>query len=189
MYLNILIGDVLARMRIENAVASTALRRDLDLQTIALSLDNAEYEPEKFPSLIYQLEESKAVILLFRSSEAVCTAASVIKDVRVAICKVAKQIETMGIEIELDPLIIVQNIVASSDLEQEAHLNVIDISLCLERVEYGPGQFPRLAYRFDDPKIVLLIFRSGRLVYTGAKKPHMIIDAANRLQKSLEWLD
>ncbi|HOL08074.1 MAG TPA: TATA-box-binding protein, partial [Methanomassiliicoccaceae archaeon] len=46
-------------MKIENVVASTALRDDLDLQAIALALEGAEYEPEQFPGLVYRLDKPK----------------------------------------------------------------------------------------------------------------------------------
>ncbi|MCE5260571.1 MAG: TATA-box-binding protein, partial [Euryarchaeota archaeon] len=42
----------LAKIQIENVVASTSLGEELDLQSIALALDGAEYEPEQFPGLI-----------------------------------------------------------------------------------------------------------------------------------------
>ncbi|MGP8109308.1 MAG: TATA-box-binding protein, partial [Thermoplasmata archaeon] len=63
----------MVRIRIENVVASTSLGDALDLQSIALGLDGAEYEPEQFPGLIYRLKQPKTAILLFRSGKVVCT--------------------------------------------------------------------------------------------------------------------
>ncbi|MCJ2520954.1 MAG: TATA-box-binding protein, partial [Candidatus Thermoplasmatota archaeon] len=143
-------------MKIENVVASTSLGGELDLQAIALALGGAEYEPEQFPGLIYRLKEPKTATLLFRSGKVVCTGAKSLENVRTAIRIVAEQIEAAGIEIDRDPDIEVQNIVASSDLEQEINLNAIAISLGLDRVEYEPEQFPGLVYRLDDPKVVVL---------------------------------
>ena len=98
-----------------------------------------------------------------------------------AIDKVVKQIEKAGIIIKNEPKIEVQNIVASSDLEQSINLNAIAISLGLERVEYEPEQFPGLVYRLDEPKVVLLLFGSGKLVCTGARKPQDVEDAVNKI--------
>ena len=39
----------------------------------------------------------------------------------------------------------------------------------LENTEYEPEQFPGLVYRLSDPKVVLLLFGSGKVVCTGAK--------------------
>ena len=175
----------MAKMKIENVVASTALRNDLDLQAIALTLEGADYEPEQFPGLIYRLKEPKTATLLFRSGKVVCTGARTIEDVKVAIRKVAKQLQSTGIEVDLDPPVVVQNIVASSDLEQEVNLNAIAISLGLEHVEYEPEQFPGLVYRLKEPKVVLLIFGSGKLVCTGAKEPHMVEVAVDKVAKEL----
>jgi transcription initiation factor TFIID TATA-box-binding protein len=125
----------MAKIKIENVVASTTLGEELDLQSIALALDGAEYEPEQFPGLIYRLKEPKTATLLFRSGKVVCTGGRSLPHVQEAIKKVAKQIEKAGIKVKADPKIDVQNIVASSDLGQEINLNAIAISLGLERVE------------------------------------------------------
>lgn len=176
----------MAKIKIENVVASTSLGGELDLQSIALALGGAEYEPEQFPGLIYRLKEPKTATLLFRSGKVVCTGAKSLEDVRTAIHTVARQIETAGIEIDKDPDIEVQNIVASSDLEQEINLNAIAISLGLERVEYEPEQFPGLVYRLDDPKVVVLLFGSGKLVCTGARKPSDVERAVERITEELQ---
>jgi len=175
----------MAKIKIENVVASTSLGEELDLQSIALALDGAEYEPEQFPGLIYRLKEPKTATLLFRSGKVVCTGAKSLDDVKVAISKVAKQIEKAGIKITIEPVIEVQNIVASSDLEQEINLNAIAISLGLEKVEYEPEQFPGLVYRIDVPKVVVLLFGSGKLVCTGARKPKDVEEAVSLITVEL----
>ncbi|UCD92813.1 MAG: TATA-box-binding protein [Methanobacteriota archaeon] len=178
-------GIELAKIKIENVVASTSLGNELDLQAIALALGGAEYEPEQFPGLIYRLKEPKTATLLFRSGKVVCTGAKSLEHVRLAISNVAKQIEKAGIKIEKEPEIEVQNIVASSDLGTEINLNAIAISLGLEKVEYEPEQFPGLVYRIDDPKVVVLLFGSGKLVCTGARKPEDVERAVEKITEEL----
>jgi len=173
-------------IKIENVVASTSLGQELDLQAIALALDGAEYEPEQFPGLIYRLKEPKTATLLFRSGKVVCTGAKSLDEVKLAISKVSKQIEKAGIVIKIEPKIDVQNIVASSDLGQEINLNAIAISLGLEKVEYEPEQFPGLVYRLDSPKVVVLLFGSGKLVCTGARKPSDVGDAVQKIMEELQ---
>ena len=173
-------------IKIENVVASTSLGEQLDLQAIALALDGAEYEPEQFPGLIYRLKEPKTATLLFRSGKVVCTGAKSLEEVKLAISKVSKQIGRAGIEIKIEPKIEVQNIVASSDLGQEINLNAIAISLGLEKVEYEPEQFPGLVYRLDSPKVVVLLFGSGKLVCTGARKPSDVGDAVQKIMEELQ---
>jgi len=179
-------GILLAKIKIENVVASTSLGEELDLQAIALALTGSEYEPEQFPGLIYRLKEPKTATLLFRSGKVVCTGAKSLDDVHKAIRKVAKQIEDAGIKVNTDPDVEVQNIVASSDLETKINLNAIAISLGLEKVEYEPEQFPGLVYRIDDPKVVVLLFGSGKLVCTGAKQPDDVKRAVEKITEELD---
>lgn len=175
----------MAKMKIENVVASTSLGQELDLRAIELALDGAEYNPQQFPGLVYRLKEPKTATLLFRSGKVVCTGAKSLDDVKVAIGKVAKHIEKAGIIIDIEPNIEVQNIVASSDLEQEINLNTVAITLGLEKVEYEPEQFPGLVYRLDDPKVVVLLFGSGKMVCTGAKVPNDVVRAVDRIAAEL----
>ncbi len=162
-------------------MASTSLGTELDLSTIAISLDGSEYDPEQFPGLIYRLKEPKTATLLFRSGKVVCTGAKSLDQVKLAIEKVIKHIEKAGIHIKNEPKITVQNIVATSDLGQKINLNAIAISLGLEKVEYEPEQFPGLVYRPDVPKVVLLLFGSGKVVCTGARKPQDVEDAVDKI--------
>jgi transcription initiation factor TFIID TATA-box-binding protein len=51
---------------------------------------------------------------------------------------------------------------------------------------YEPEQFPGLIYRMDEPKVVILLFASGKLVCTGAKKEEEVYDAVAKLHLLLE---
>ena len=149
-------------------------------------MDGADYEPEQFPGLIYRLKEPKTATLLFRSGKVVCTGAKSLDQVKLAIDKVTTQIRKAGINLDSEPKIEVQNIVASSDLGQKINLNVIAITLGLERVEYEPEQFPGLVYRLDEPKVVLLLFGSGKLVCTGARRPQDVEAAVDKITEELK---
>ena len=94
--------------------------------------------------------------------------------------------EGIGIKVMPDPVITVQNIVASADLGSVLNLNAIAIGLGLENIEYEPEQFPGLVYRLAVPKVVVLIFGSGKIVVTGGKKPKDAEDAVDRIVKELE---
>jgi transcription initiation factor TFIID TATA-box-binding protein len=175
----------MAKIRIENVVASTSLGDELDLPSIALALEGAEYEPEQFPGLIYRLKVPKTAILLFRSGKVVCTGAKSMAEVEESIQRVAKEIRKTGQRILAKPKIDVQNIVASSDLGSEINLNAIAVTLGLERVEYEPEQFPGLVCRIEDPRVVILLFGSGKLVCTGARKPADVERAVKKITAEL----
>lgn len=60
-------------INIQNMVASGNIGMDLNLNTLAMKLDNTEYEPEQFPGLVYKLDAAKATFLLFSNGKIVCT--------------------------------------------------------------------------------------------------------------------
>ena len=179
-------GLPLVHYRIENVVASTSLGQELDLKAIALALGGSEYEPEQFPGLIYRIKDPKTAILLFRSGKVVCTGAKSLEAVKTAVAVVSKQIEAAGLSIKKNPEIEVQNIVATADLGAQVDLNTVAITLGLTSVEYEPEQFPGLVYRLDDPKVVLLMFGSGKVVCTGARKPSDVERAVERITADLK---
>ena len=184
-YLNTIYIAV-TRIRIENVVASTSLGDELDLQSIAFTLEGAEYEPEQFPGLIYRLKQPKTAILLFRSGKVVCTGGKSMRQVDESIRTISDMIRKGGQKILLHPKIQIQNIVATSDLESEINLTSIAISLGLDRVEYEPEQFPGLVCRLDKPRVVVLLFGSGKLVCTGARRPSDVALAVEKITKELQ---
>src|SRR3989449_516065 len=160
-------------------------RPDSDVLS-ALALGGSEYEPEQFLGLIYRIQEPKTAILLFRSGKVVCTGAKSLENVKTAIDLVSKQIQAAGIPIKKDPEIEVQSIVATSDLGAQIDLNAVAITLGLGSVEYEPEQFPGLVYRIDEPKVVLLMFGSGKVVCTGARKPADVEKAVEKITAELK---
>jgi len=175
----------MAKIRIENMVATTFLGKEFDLQSISKALKGAQYDTEQFPGLVYRIESPKTAILLFRSGKVVCTGAKNIEEVRNAIDQLVKKIVASGVPVTRKPEIIVQNIVASADLGCIINLNAIALSLSLEKVEYEPEQFPGLVYRLDTPKVVVLLFGSGKMVCTGARKTEDVELAVERITKEL----
>jgi len=61
------------KIDVQNIVASGAIGMKLNLNVLAMRLENTEYEPEQFPGLVYKLAEAKATFLLFSNGKVVCT--------------------------------------------------------------------------------------------------------------------
>jgi len=61
------------KITVQNIVASGEIDLNLNLNTLALELENTEYEPEQFPGLVYKLNEPTATFLLFSNGKLVCT--------------------------------------------------------------------------------------------------------------------
>ena len=173
---------------VENIVASTSFADKLDLDVIAQSLEEAEYEPEQFPGLVYRIKNPKTATLLFRSGKANCTGAKKVEDVRIAIDIIAEKLKKLGMNVYKDLEIVVQNIVAISDLGGELNLNEVAMALGLENIEYEPEQFPGLVYRIQEPKVAMLLFGSGKIVCAGARKTSDVSLALDKLSKELNSL-
>ena len=170
---------------IENVVASTGIGQELDLQSVAMDLDGADYDPEQFPGLVYRTQEPKSAALIFRSGKIVCTGANSTAAVHESLDIVFEKLRALKIPVDDDPEITVQNIVTSADLGEPLNLNAIAIGLGLEHIEYEPEQFPGLVYRLDEPSVVALLFGSGKLVITGGKEPSDAADAVDVITERL----
>ncbi|AEN06593.1 TATA-box-binding protein [Halolamina sp.] len=170
---------------IENVVASTGIGLELDLQSVAMDLEGADYDPEQFPGLVYRTEEPKSAALIFRSGKIVCTGAKSTDAVHESLGIVFDELRKLDIPVEDGPEITVQNIVSSADLGESLNLNAIAIGLGLENIEYEPEQFPGLVYRLEEPDVVALLFGSGKLVITGGKTPADAEDAIDVISERL----
>ncbi len=175
-------------VEIVNVVASTDIGQEINLKQATLALEGADYDPKRFPGLVYRTKEPKTAALIFRSGKIVCTGAKSIDDVYKGLENVFQSLRNIGIDVKGTPEIKVQNIVASADLHAVLNLNAIAIGLGLENIEYEPEQFPGLVYRVSDPKVVILLFGSGKLVVTGGKKPEDMVNAVDRIVEELNSL-
>jgi transcription initiation factor TFIID TATA-box-binding protein len=171
------------KIRIENVVASVTVNQRIDLDKVARSLLNVEYDPEQFPGLVYRLKKPKTATLIFNSGKMVCTGAKSEAEASRAVHRIVEHLREASIQITGEPIITVQNIVASASLGAELNLELAAYSL--ENVMYEPEQFPGLIYRMKDPKVVILLFGSGKLVCTGAKKEEDVYRAVNNVMKTL----
>jgi transcription initiation factor TFIID TATA-box-binding protein len=146
-----------------------------------------EYRPKKFPGLVFRLKRPKTATLIFSTGKMVCTGAKSEKLAKSAIRKVVRELKNNGIIILDKPEIMIQNIVATANLHSKVDLEAAaDV---LENVMYEPEQFPGLIYRMGDPKVVILIFTSGKLVCTGGKSAEMVDVAVAKLHGILEDYD
>ncbi|RLI42696.1 TATA box-binding protein [Candidatus Bathyarchaeota archaeon] len=175
---------VKAQIRIENVVASASLNQRIDLNAVVKSYPGVEYRPEQFPGLVFRLKKPKTATLIFNSGKMVCTGAKSEKEARGAVMKVIDELKRSGIVIVGKPDLKIQNIVASANLS-----GIIDLeqaAFTLGKTMYEPEQFPGLIYRMDDPKVVILLFASGKLVCTGAKREEDVYIAVEKLHRKLE---
>ena len=169
---------------IENVVASASVDQKIDLVDVTKKFPDTEYHPEQFPGLVFRLTSPKTATLIFRTGKMVCTGAKseemAIKAVRTVVIKLRKG----KIKIKKDAVITVQNIVAAINLGGKIHLE--QAARKLPRSMYEPEQFPGLIHRMVDPKTVILLFASGKLVCTGANKEKDVYRSVHNLHALLE---
>ena len=174
-------------IEIVNVVASASVDQKLDLNDITKKFPDTEYHPEQFPGLVFRLKNPKTATLIFRTGKMVCTGskseALAVKAVNMVVAKLRKG----GIKIKKDAVVTVQNIVSSINLGGKVHLEKAARSL--PRSMYEPEQFPGLIHRMLDPKTVILVFASGKLVCTGAKTESDVYRSVNILHNLLEEKD
>jgi len=173
-----------AIINIQNVVAIATLNQKVDLNAVVKGYPEAEYRPDRFPGLVFRLKKPKTGTLIFGSGKMVCTGAKSRKESRSAILKVVKELKKDGIIIVSKPDFKVVNIVASASLGGTVDLE--KAMTTLGKAMYEPEQFPGLIYRMDEPKVVILVFASGSLVCTGAKKEQDVFDAVHKLHVILE---
>jgi transcription initiation factor TFIID TATA-box-binding protein len=160
---------------LQNVVATVNLNCKLDLRSIALQARNAEYNPKRFAAVIMRIRDPKTTALIFASGKMVVTGAKSENASKIASQKYAKIINKLGFNAQFTDFKI-QNIVSSCDLKfciKLEGLAYAHTNFC----SYEPELFPGLIYRMVKPKIVLLIFVSGKIVLTGAKVREDIYEA------------
>ncbi|KAJ3489915.1 hypothetical protein NLI96_g1804 [Meripilus lineatus] len=152
---------------LQNIVATVNLDCRLDLKTIALHARNAEYNPKRFAAVIMRIRDPKTTALIFASGKMVVTGAKSEDDSRLASRKYARIVQKLGFDAKFSEFKI-QNIVGSCDVKFPIRLEGLAYSHG-QFSSYEPELFPGLIYRMIKPKVVLLIFVSGKIVLTGAK--------------------
>ena len=181
------------KLRVENIVATVNFFTPLNLDKIMTALQNPNlgesfatlrYNPEEFPGIIYHPYRSGIALLIFSSGKLVVTGARSFDDIQAAVSKLVKVLSKIGVEFTRAPEIVLQNMVFSGDLGREFNLDAV--ALVLPNCEFEPEIFPGIIYRVREPKAVILLFTSGRIVCSGVKSEHDAWRAIRKLLRELE---
>ena len=169
---------------IVNVVASATIEQKLDLVDITKKFPDVEYHPEQFPGAVFRLKTPRTATLLFGSGKMVCTGAKSEEMAIKAVNIVVQNLKKGKIKIKNAPIVTIQNIVSSINLGGKVNLE--QAARTLPRSMYEPEQFPGLIHRMLDPKTVILIFASGKLVCVGARIEKDIHRSVNQIHNLLE---
>jgi transcription initiation factor TFIID TATA-box-binding protein len=176
--------EIAPNYKIENVVATVVLDipAKIDLNILARKYDDVEYNPERFPGLVMRVEKPKATVLVFSTGKMVVTGLRQASFADEVVSQVVQRIKKAKISVA-NPVITVQNIVASGDLHTNIDLNMA--AVVMEYAMYEPEVFPGLIYRMQDPKTVFLLFSTGKIVCTGGKTEEMVGEAVQKLSKEV----
>uniref|UniRef100_A0AAR2J490 TATA-box-binding protein n=1 Tax=Pygocentrus nattereri TaxID=42514 RepID=A0AAR2J490_PYGNA len=170
--------------QLQNIVSTVNLGCKLDLKTIALRARNAEYNPKRFAAVIMRIREPRTTALIFSSGKMVCTGAKSEEQSRLAARKYARVVQKLGFPAKFLDFKI-QNMVGSCDVKFPIRLEGLVLTH-QQFSSYEPELFPGLIYRMIKPRIVLLIFVSGKVVLTGAKVRGEIYEAFENIYPILK---
>lgn len=156
-------------IKVQNCVATFSLGlKHLNLKDIAQKLVFCDFNPPKFAAMTIRIANPKTTALTFGSGNMVCTGSKNIPESLIACRKYARLLQNAGIKVCFQNFH-VQNIVASVSVEFPLKL----YQLANDHgpyVSYEPTLFPGAVLRVQNPKVVFLLFRSGKIVITGAKR-------------------
>ncbi|MDD1686305.1 TATA-box-binding protein [Methanoregula sp.] len=173
-------------LKIENIVASGVIAESIDLVELSSKVKNCELNKKRFPGAVYRIADPKIACLIFSSGKIVITGVRNDKALADGLAIVIKSLKDAGIEPLKKPQVAVTNMVCSYNLGRYINLNKLTVTLNVENVEYEPEQFPGLVFRIAEPKIVVLIFSSGKIILTGGKTLVDVKNGLDVLEKKLE---
>ncbi|WP_319537608.1 TATA-box-binding protein [uncultured Methanospirillum sp.] len=172
-------------LKIENIVASGSIADSIDLEMISAKIENCELNKKRFPGAVYRIMDPKVAFLVFSSGKVVITGVKSPEDLVLCQDILMKNMKEAGVLCHETPNVAVTNMVCSYDLGNKINLNKVVLSLSLENIEYEPEQFPGLVYRISDPKVVALLFSSGKIILTGGKTMEDVERGAAFLEQKL----
>ncbi len=172
-------------LKIENIVASGGIADSIDLEMISNKIENCELNTKRFPGAVYRILDPKMATLIFSSGKVVLTGLRDKNALERGLKLVISNITEAGVKCFDEPQVAITNIVCSYDIGKYINLNKVVITLNLENIEYEPEQFPGLVYRIQDPKIVALLFSSGKIILTGGKNLEDIKRGLDFLEQKL----
>jgi transcription initiation factor TFIID TATA-box-binding protein len=178
-------GKTYESLKIENIVASGAIADSIDLAEISAKIEHCELNTKRFPGAVYRIEDPKIASLIFSSGKVVLTGIRDRPSLDRGLDLIIRAMKDAGVKTYDEPQVAITNIVCSYDIGKYINLNKVVITLNLENIEYEPEQFPGLVYRIRDPKIVALLFSSGKIILTGGKNMEDVRKGLDFLEQKL----
>ncbi|MHC3378194.1 TATA-box-binding protein [Haloarcula sp. H-GB5] len=155
---------------IENIVGSGQFIAEFDLMSLAEEFgEQAEYEPEIYPGMYLRFRgEDGPLTTVYRTGKFIVVGAKTVDELYdVKEAAVRRLSDVMDTDLTIDWFKI-QNFVCSGDVGRELELATLAVGLGVEQTEYEPEQFAGLLYKPNNVDCTVMIFRTGKLIVTGA---------------------
>ncbi|KFD58733.1 hypothetical protein M513_00426 [Trichuris suis] len=153
--------------QLSNIVATVDMGCKLDLKKIVLRVRNAEYNPARFPAVILRIRDPRTTSLVFSTGKMVCVGARTEDMCHLACRKYVRIMQKLDFDAKFQDFKI-ENMTASFDMRFPIHLERLSLAHA-QFCTYEPELFAGLVYRMVNPRVVLIIFVSGKVTILGAK--------------------
>ena len=171
--------------KIQNVVTSVSLNQEIDLDHIANSYKDVNFNMNRFPGLCVKISKPKCVILIFKNGKMVITGLKRISDIPIVLQTIRKKLLNIKMDIPPNPEYRVVNLVVSGHINKK-NINLDIASMKLEGTIYEPEVFPGMIFRMIEPvSCVFLVFSTGKFVITGLKREMDIEKAIISFGKAL----
>lgn len=166
-------------IKLQNVVATVNLGVNIDLEKLSQTVSNAEYNPRRFAAVIMRIREPRTTALVFHSGKMIVTGAKFVEHCETAGRKFVHIIQRVGFAARFQEFK-VQNLTATCDMGFPIRLEAL-VYAHSQQATYEPELFPGLVYKMTNPKIVFLVFVSGKVVATGAKSEKILEEGFAKL--------
>ena len=160
--------QTIATPEIVNVVSTFQINcQNINLFRISQRVRNTEYNPRRFSGLIMRITNPKATALVFSTGKVVCMGTKSVEESKFASKRFAKILKKTGLPVKYSNYT-VQNIVATGSVNHHIQMALF-ANDHWTLTKYNPEAFPGIIYEMAEPKMTLLIFKSGKIVFLGAK--------------------
>lgn len=164
---------------ISNVVACVNFCCEFDLQKIAQSLKNVEYNPNSFFGVILTIDEPKSKAVIFKHGKANIIGTKTPDEAYISARKTGKILSKIDYNVKIHKFKIM-SINAKCNCNFEVDLEEIASNKAFKKlIDYNPSHFSGLIFKVPESNISLYIHESGKIRFIGAKEMNEIDHAVN----------
>ena len=176
-------------VEIVNIVGSGELDKEFELGQLYSDIGSslAKYDPEMYHGMYVKFTDDSPVITLYNSGKYIIVGAETFDEIQEIRTKFLDLLVNQGrLNVPSDSYFKIQNIVGTDNLGENIDLDELIITLGFENAEYDPEKFPGIVYRDKQHACVVLIFRTGKIVVTGAKSKKSVEKSIQKIRDILQ---